>query len=183
MRTGTAKANACSSLAFAPTDRCFVSRVHAAIVTSAIDERGARFVSYKLLLSEKQLRQAHAIIKGTSVPSMPDVVIKLSREVERPDANAHKVAELISSDITLAGNVLRLANSAIYRRSAEILSIEHATMMLELTNLKSLVITSAFKHAMSSDNADYRHMIEDSQTVAHCASGIAAAIAARGRLP
>ncbi len=49
-------------------------------------------------------------------------------------------------------------------------------MMLGLTNLKNLVIASAFKRALANNNADYRQIEEDSQIIAHCASGIAAMV-------
>jgi HD-like signal output (HDOD) protein len=133
-------------------------------------------VSYEFLLSKNQLRQAYKTIKGMSVPNMPDVVVKVNQEIGRQNTSPHKVAELITSDIALAGNVLKLANSPLYRRRAEIQSVEHATMMLGLTNLKNLVIASAFKRALANNNADYRQIEEDSQIIAHCASGIAAMV-------
>jgi len=131
---------------------------------------------YGELLSESQLRRAYESIKGLSVPNMPDVVIQVSQEIAGPNTDAGRVADLITNDIALAGNVLRLANSPLYRRRAEIQSVEHAIMMLGLEKLRNLVVASALKHALAQDNVDYRHIVEDSQAVALCASGIAASV-------
>lgn len=107
---------------------------------------------------------------------MPDVVFKVNEEIEQANANPQTVAELITSDIVLAGNVLKLANSPLYRRRAEIQSVEHAIMMLGLENLKNLVIASAFKHVLVSNSDELRQIAEDSQIIANYASGIASMV-------
>ena len=47
------------------------------------------------------------------VPMLPEVANKVMRLTQDPDSESGDLARLISSDQTLAGHVMRIANSAL----------------------------------------------------------------------
>ena len=52
------------------------------------------------------------------LPALPDVVTLIQRALEREDVSTRELADLLHSEATLAGTVLRLANSVVYRQGS-----------------------------------------------------------------
>lgn len=67
-------------------------------------------------------------------------------------ADFSAVAKLIQSDAALAGEVLRLANSALFATRFEVVSILHAISVLGLTRLKSIVLTVGLRDFVAMGN-------------------------------
>lgn len=128
------------------------------------------------MLDENALRNAYDLIRGRELPGLPEIVIQVGKEVARPKPDLGAVAGLINKDIRMSGLVLKMINSAYYKRRVEIQSIAQATVLLGLDNIKNLVVAAAFKQAMVTDNDDYRAVVENSHSVGLCAAGIAALV-------
>lgn len=73
------------------------------------------------------------------IPSIPDVALKLSQELENPNITANKLGQLAQMDPKLTAQILRMCNSAHYGLSREVTNMKEAVAMLGLTTLKSLV--------------------------------------------
>jgi HD-like signal output (HDOD) protein len=52
------------------------------------------------------------------LPVLPEILVRLDRELRNPDVDVKSIASIISMDPVLAGQVLRMANSAYYSRGA-----------------------------------------------------------------
>lgn len=76
---------------------------------------------------------------GQHLPAIPRVVMELLATFKRDDCNADDIARLISADAVLSAKVLRLANSAIYKRSRSITSVRQATVIVGYVPLRLLV--------------------------------------------
>jgi HD-like signal output (HDOD) protein len=59
----------------------------------------------------------------------------------REDASFSYLAELIEKDAVLAGNILKLVNSALYNRRAEVSSIRYAVSLLGVNKLRNAVLS------------------------------------------
>jgi diguanylate cyclase (GGDEF)-like protein len=77
---------------------------------------------------------------SADLPSLPAVALEIVRVCQDPDADVDALAAVLSRDPTMAGKVLRLANSAAYNRGLEITSLQRASMMLGLRALKVLAL-------------------------------------------
>jgi HD-like signal output (HDOD) protein len=78
---------------------------------------------------------------GQQLPSIPRVVAELLASFKREDCDADEIARLISADAMLSAKVLRLANSAFYRRTRQITSVRQATVTVGYVALR-LMMTS-----------------------------------------
>ena len=58
----------------------------------------------------------------------------------REDVSFVKIAELIEKDTVLAGNVLRLVNSALYGRRSAVNSVRHAVSLLGINKLRNATL-------------------------------------------
>lgn len=78
-----------------------------------------------------------------SLPTLPQVVKKLTTMVESPDVSAQDVGKLISSDQVLGAKVLRLVNSPFYGFPGRISSITHAIILLGFNVIKGVVLSAS----------------------------------------
>ncbi len=74
------------------------------------------------------------------LPTVPDVMLKVNREIGSPSATARSLAAIIRNDPSLVAAVLRVANSPIYRgRYAETTSIQNAVARLGFKEVGRIV--------------------------------------------
>jgi EAL and modified HD-GYP domain-containing signal transduction protein len=78
------------------------------------------------------------IIKGQDIPANKVQLLHIIAEINKPDAEMHKIAELIQHDVGLSYKILRYINSAYYRRLEKISSIKDAAVLIGLEELKKL---------------------------------------------
>jgi putative nucleotidyltransferase with HDIG domain len=77
------------------------------------------------------------------LPSLPEVVTKVTELVQNPKSSAAELSEVISHDSGLTSRVLRLVNSAYYGFPRQISSIQQAIMILGFTTIRGLVLSSS----------------------------------------
>ena len=73
-------------------------------------------------------------------PKLPSVAAELMSLAQTPDVEIDQVARLLERDPMIAGRVVQLAQSPIYRGSGAVTSIREALMRLGLNALRDLVL-------------------------------------------
>jgi HD-like signal output (HDOD) protein len=87
-----------------------------------------------------------AILRGTTIPSPPQVIVDLQMEMAMPDPDLNAMTKIISGDAGLAGGVLKTINSGIYGGGAEITSISKAVMLLGMNTLMRIINTLSLRN-------------------------------------
>jgi HD-like signal output (HDOD) protein len=82
-------------------------------------------------------------ISLASIPAFPGVALRVLNLVSRDDADFDLLAREIASDATLSAQVLRLANSALFRFETRIGTVQQAVMLLGAQHVQSLVMSVA----------------------------------------
>ncbi|MEI7473445.1 MAG: HDOD domain-containing protein [bacterium] len=85
-----------------------------------------------------------------NLPSMPNIVSEALNIIEDPKSNINKLSEVISKDISITTEILKLVNSAYYGFPAQITSINKAMALLGFSKVKSLIMSVAVKPMMMS---------------------------------
>lgn len=75
------------------------------------------------------------------LPPFSPILNKLLATLSYEDVSFAQLAELIEKDTVLAGNVLRLVNSALYGRRGTISSVRHAVSLIGLVKLRNVAMT------------------------------------------
>ena len=83
------------------------------------------------------------------LPVMPKVVEKARELIMNPDAGMRELADLIEMDQSLAVKVLKLSNSAFFRRSGMVSSIRDAVVILGLNILYEIIIVASTAKLMN----------------------------------
>jgi putative nucleotidyltransferase with HDIG domain len=78
-----------------------------------------------------------------SLPSLPEVVLRVQDRVTKSDCSIKELGELIAEDPPLCARILRIANSAYYSLSVPVLEIGHAAAILGVDTLQIVVLQVA----------------------------------------
>ena len=129
----------------------------------------------RALLAQPQLRALVASMR--SLPSPPDLYLKLTEEMRREETSLNTVVKLIESDVAMTAALLKLTNSAYFSFSVTIGSVSQAVRLLGLETVRTLVLSvGIFKQfGGNPDLAPLVHELDDySLTLAHLAQRLAA---------
>lgn len=87
------------------------------------------------------------------LPRLPVVVPQLMAALRRDDVDAASLAALLARDPTLSGDVLRVANSAHYRRGPRVSALPQAVNVIGADGLRYAVLTSVARPILQADPA------------------------------
>jgi HD-like signal output (HDOD) protein len=85
------------------------------------------------------------IQEARELPVMPPIAAEVMRKAEDPDTDLSSIAQLISSDASLAVRVLRIANSSFYSMPRKIETLQQSILLLGYSTLRSVVIAASMK--------------------------------------
>jgi putative nucleotidyltransferase with HDIG domain len=94
------------------------------------------------------------ICKFAKLHTIPPVLDALIKRLEDDESNPGIIAEIIGQDISLTARVLRVANSAFYKRQLEVKTIDQAVAVLGTRAVKALALSvSLFDVAYSKSSS------------------------------
>jgi putative nucleotidyltransferase with HDIG domain len=97
------------------------------------------------------------IAKVTELPTLPEVIKRISMMAEDRSISAAELGELISHDQILSAKILRLVNSPIYGFPGRISSISHAIVLLGFNAVKGLVMGTTVFHSFAKERREMWH--------------------------
>ena len=117
-------------------------------VPNGTAERAGSDESHESLgkMPHQTAERAHLPSVLNDLPPFPIVAIKALQLVSNEKAPMRELSELIRTDAALSGEILRIANSALYGLRIEVESALTAMVLLGLDRIKSVVVTSALRH-------------------------------------
>jgi HD-like signal output (HDOD) protein len=140
-----------------------------------------------------QVRSAvHAALRAETLaskyfPRRPALLPQLLRAVDDPGAHSTTIANMIAHDPVLAADVLRVANSSVYRVSSRpIETIQRALVVLGVEALRGIAATAMLQPSFRATRKNFprfpRLLWERSERAARAAEVYAAATQPRDRL-
>lgn len=121
------------------------------------------------------------VFDDRALPRLPAVVPQLLSSLKSDDASGKHLADQISRDPVLVGEVIRLANSAFYQTGTKINSLQRAVVLLGRTGLQRLIANVVMKPIFNIHEGHFSYLAANylwsqSERCAH-----ACAYLARGR--
>ena len=112
-----------------------------------------------------------------SLPALPKAAAEVQPFLEDNNIDLNKVSSILDRDPLFAAQVIRLANSALHRRSTEIQSISQAVTHVGARAIKQVLLTCVARQAFVSHNERINHALtglwEHSVAVAFLARNVA----------
>jgi HD-like signal output (HDOD) protein len=88
-----------------------------------------------------------AFFESAKLPVMSEVAHSLVRSLNDPAATAAQIESIIGKDPALTANLLRMANSAQFGMSRQVLSLDHAITLLGMSRIRSLALSTSISTA------------------------------------
>jgi len=89
------------------------------------------------------------LAKAKALPSIPRVVSDVMSELNKEEPDPRKIGNLVATDPGLTARMLKLANSAFFGLSREIVSVQEAAIVLGFNHTRTLIqavaLSSSFK--------------------------------------
>ncbi|MEA2085186.1 MAG: HDOD domain-containing protein [Thermodesulfobacteriota bacterium] len=103
---------------------------------------------------KKRTKFRKALRDVKNLPTLPGIVMKLSKMAEDPDTTTDQMGKVISKDHILAAKLLKLVNSAFYGFPQRISSISSAIILLGFNVIKSLIISASIFEFMETQDVE-----------------------------
>jgi|TARA_R110002012_G_scaffold266247_1_gene449747 HD-like signal output (HDOD) protein/CheY-like chemotaxis protein len=97
-----------------------------------------RILAMRQLLAKPEIYTLIGNVDSLSSP--PDTYSRLVDALDDPKAGNDRIVAIVSSDIALTAEILKLTNSAYFSLPAKVTSISHAVRMIGTETLKSLTL-------------------------------------------
>ncbi len=108
------------------------------------------------------------------LPQFPDSIVKIQRLLDDPNSKIQEIANLISSDVSLASDLLKLVNSAAYALATPCRSINEAVKFVGLRGIKNMLISiGAIENLEIGKEVKTKNLWEHSYKVAFYAYNLA----------
>mgnify|MGYP005839364597 CR=1 FL=1 len=129
------------------------ARLPAADVEEAREDTPGEALFYQLVRDLMEDRLA--------LPGMPDIAVRVRKLVADPEAGPNDVIRVLQADPTVAAQLLKTANSALYAASAKADSLRSAVMRLGLRTVREVVTAVTMREVFRAANPLlHRRMVE-----------------------
>lgn len=98
-------------------------------------------LALRRLLSSDAMRQALGGLE--SLPSLPDLFIRLEQELRAANSSTASVANIIGSDTAMTAEILKLTNSAYFGIGQPVNSVLQAVRTLGLETIQTVILKTA----------------------------------------
>lgn len=89
------------------------------------------------------------LLQDVAIPARPQTLLTVSAEAKKEQPDVSVIADAIAADMGIAAAVLQVVNSAAYRRSQKVESIQQAVMTLGFRRVFPIVRAVALKKALA----------------------------------
>lgn len=115
----------------------------------------------------------------TSLPSMPDVALRIRAAMREPNHSAKTVARAIAADAGSSAYLVRVANSALYGGVKRITEIEAAIARLGMDSTRNLVTAYALRAMFQTRSLKLQKIMRDTWRQSARIAALSSVIAAR----
>ena len=84
-----------------------------------------------------------AMFKDVEIPSLPEAVTQLIQEINAPEPDIDRLADLISSTAGIAAKVIQTVNSALFSLRMPVTNVKHAVSLLGIQQIRSITLACA----------------------------------------
>lgn len=120
-------------------------------------------IPLKVTQSNFQLQKADTILKEIdNLPTFPKAISDIQSAIDKPNSSIQDIAEMIKRDISLSANILRLSNSASFRRGNKVETLDRAIQMIGLKELQSILYSLGTKQILEDKFPSFQYIWDKS---------------------
>lgn len=89
------------------------------------------------------------LARPVNIPPRPALLIAVQHEMNKEEPHLKKIARLINRDVAISGNLLAIANSAMFNLGRHIETVEDALTLIGLNNCNALMTSLMMRRTLS----------------------------------
>ncbi|AKP27281.1 HDOD domain protein [Leptospira interrogans serovar Manilae] len=97
-----------------------------------------------------------------TLPTFPDNINQIMSLINKPDSSIQNITELVSRDVSLSTNILKLANSASFSQRARVEDLEDAIKVIGLSELNNILLSLGTKKILEEKYNEFEAIWERS---------------------
>ena len=105
---------------------------------------------------ESYISKSKILAKAEKIPVLPVIASELIKLADDDAIGINQIVDKVKMDQGLTSVLLRLVNSSFYGIKQEIRSVEHASALLGLNNIKSVILTVSIREFYSKNFKFYK---------------------------
>ncbi|MFZ6641839.1 HDOD domain-containing protein [Undibacterium sp. TC4M20W] len=129
--------------------------------------------------NEFKVQLEDVVKKIKDLPTLPEVAMEMLQNLDDEESSLDMVTEKIALDQSVTAKLLRLANSSYYGNNSKVVTLQQATAMLGVKNVKNLIRTTALSNKFPTEKCpafDFKAFWRHSVATAICAELISRAL-------
>jgi HD-like signal output (HDOD) protein len=95
-----------------------------------------------------------AMFTDVEIPPLPKAVTRLIQEINHPEPDTDRLAELISSTTGIAAKVIQTVNSALFSLRMPVANVKHAVSLLGFKQIRAIALGCATMEALPKPKSD-----------------------------
>ncbi|GAB2905687.1 HDOD domain-containing protein [Rheinheimera gaetbuli] len=95
-----------------------------------------------------------------TLPTLPEIALKVRRRSAEPDISLPAMAEVISQDPALAARMIKVANSAFMGRSVKVSTLNQAVTRIGLSQIRNIAIAMALEQVFVSKHKQVQQQLD-----------------------
>jgi putative nucleotidyltransferase with HDIG domain len=111
----------------------------------------------------------HIISRITDLPRFPDNIAQVQRIAANPHSEIGDIAKVISTDVSMTADLIKLVNSAKYMMIKKVDSIFDAVKIVGVKGIKNLLYSYGTQKVLGDESDDKRFLWQHSYNVAYYA--------------
>jgi putative nucleotidyltransferase with HDIG domain len=104
------------------------------------------------IVMDKTLTLADIIGKGEDLPSLPEIYIRVSEQLEDDSVSAQEIGRTVQNDPAISGRILKMVNSAYYGLPNQVTSVAQSVPLLGRDRLRHILIGSVLRGVFTITN-------------------------------
>ena len=128
---------------------------------TAVAHRQSQSSSLHLYPPKAALTAATGLLNQAKVPHIPDVVLALRTEMNRPEPDLRVASDLILQDAAITGDLLKAINSPVFNLRSKVTSVPQAAAMMGVKRLTNYLTAAALTRMVEGMDARVRGVWED----------------------
>ncbi|MBI1770939.1 MAG: HDOD domain-containing protein [Burkholderiales bacterium] len=129
--------------------------------------------------NEFKVQLEDIVKKIKDLPTLPEVAMEMLQNLDDEESSLDMVTEKIALDQSVTAKLLRLANSSYYGNNSKVVTLQQATAMLGVKNVKNLIRMTTLSNKFPTANCpafDFKAFWRHSVATAICAELISRAL-------
>lgn len=122
-------------------------------------------------LNKEIKKQAEPLTKAiveyiNEIPQFPENIMQIQRAINDPDSTMQKIAQIISGDIGLATDLLKLVNSTAFGLAKPCMDISEAVKLIGLRGIQNLLYSVGTVKILETNASEQKQIWEDAYKLA-----------------